>query len=182
MASSIVNRVLEGIFGFGKNVDLVISFNEKQNLKTKKFKNTGWHQKVASLNIVNNGSDTAEECEAELTVLDRPGNPDHLQDKYELTWGSTYSGSLESNPTSIEGNQNKQLNVLLTHEGKEGGWITTSDALSNLDKENNSYLPPGRYEFELKLHSKNTDEQTKKVIASIPENWRQLKIEITETE
>ncbi len=182
MASSIVSRVLEGIFGFGKKVELVINFDEQQNLNTKKFRNTGWHQKLASLNIVNNGKDTAEKCKVEITVLDRPGNPDHLQDEYDLSWGSTYSKSIESGSTDIQGNENKKLNVLFTHEGKEGGWIATSEALSNVDEENASYLPPGKYEFELKLNSKNTDDQTKKIIASIPENWRQLDVEITDTE
>ena len=158
-----------------------ITFSKDTGLWSWYFEDTGWRRKFATLNIKNNGKDTAKRCVAVMTILKKPRDADNVEDKYTLHWAEVgyTTRTTGAEPVDI-GPEPARLDVAFTQQGQpiKGCWIAMPLALLGSLRRNQAYLLPGGYEVEIRIGCENGKGDKKKFKVTSPDNWEDLDFDI----
>ena len=169
--------LIKDLIKFHRKPKLQINFGKDTCLRTYSFEDTGWVRHFATLNIKNNGKDTAKRCVAVMTILKKPRDASNVEDRCALHWaGVDYSTQTTgAQPVDI-GPEPRRLDVAFTQQDQpiKGCWIAMPLALSGFLRRNQAHLLPGDYEVEIEIRCENGKGDTKKFRVTSPDNWRDL--------
>jgi hypothetical protein len=142
-----------------------------------KYKDTGWQREVVTLEVRTNRNRKALGAKAIIKVLSKPPDANALENERDLHWaGTDYLASTTAEYPIDIGMTPQRLDVFFTHEGQKmpGCWLGTSWALMDVPAKDQYYMPPGKYEFELKVVSENGKGQKRRYRFSSPNQGEKL--------
>lgn len=179
--ASFIWLLIKDLIKFYRKPRMQITFSKDTGLWSWYFEDTGWRRKFATLNIKNNGKDTAKRCVAVMTILKKPGGAINVEDEYALHWaGVDYtSQTTGAEPVDI-GPEPRRLDVAFTQQGQQmkGCWVAMPLALLGSLRRNQAYLLPGDYEVEIRIGCENGKGDKKKFKVTSPDNWEDLNLDI----
>ncbi len=142
-----------------------------------KYKDKGWEREVVTVEIKNKRNRKALGAKAVISLLTKPNEAKLLENDRDLHWaGSNYCPSTTSEYTIDIGATPQRLDVFFTHKGitEPGCWLGTSWALSDIPVKDQFYMPPGNYEFELRVVCENGKGQKKRYLFKSPDCGEKL--------
>ena len=179
--ASFIRLLIKDLIKFYRKPKMQITFSKDTGLRTWSFEDTGWLRKFATLNIINNGKDTAKRCVAVMTILKKPRDANNVEDEYALHWAEVgyTTRTTGAEPVDI-GPGPARLDVAFTQQGQpiKGCWIAMPLALSGSLRRNQAYLLPGDYEVEIRIECENGKSDKKKFRVTSPNNWEDLDLDI----
>ena len=179
--ASFIRLLIKDLIKFYRKPKMQITFSKDTGLRTWSFEDTDWVRKFATLNIINNGKDTAKRCVAVLTILKKPSDANNVEDEYALHWAEVgyTTRTTGAEPVDI-GPGPARLDVAFTQQGQpiKGCWIAMPLALSGSLRRNQAYLLPGDYEVEIRIECENGKSDKKKFRVTSPNNWEDLDLDI----
>jgi len=89
--ASFIRLLIKDLIKFYRKPKMQITFSKDTGLRTWSFEDTGWLRKFATLNIINNGKDTAKRCVAVMTILKKPGDANNVKGRvgFPGRWSAT---------------------------------------------------------------------------------------------
>jgi len=133
-------------------------------------------QRAVTLDVSNDGPDTAKRCVAILEITSTPPGATLRDRRYALHWAGVDYSLQNTGAEPVElGPETRRLDVLFTHEKQDvpGCWIATPAALS-LATIDQAYLQPGEYRGTLKINCENGRGARLEVEIHSPKTWRGL--------
>lgn len=179
--ASFIWLFIKDFIKFHKRPRIQITFSKDTDLRIWTFADTSWVRKVATLNIKNNGKDTAKRCVAIMSILKKPRDANNIEDECALHWaGVDYTTQTTgAEPVDI-GPEPRRLDVAFTQQGQQinGCWIAMPLALSGSLIRNQAYLLPGDYEVGIRIGCENGKSHKKKFRVTSPDSWEDLDFDI----
>lgn len=173
--------LIKDLIAFYKKPRLELSFEKPRDLRTFRFRDTGWVRKFATLHVRNTRSQTAKRCVANLKITRRSAQSTNIEDQYALHWADVDYTARTTGAQPIDlGPELIRLDVLFTQQGQglSGCWIAVPFALSGSLDNNQAYLSPGDYDAEIEVRCENGKGQKAKFRIISPTAWDDLDMQI----